>query len=131
MLRHPEKWDAELKPYVTATVSKFKDDPRIAFWETINEPDNTNGSSYGKQEPKNKVEMTTKLCNDGYCVPVQPANLKHRGLPNVKAWYDEPCARSIRGSGCARAIRLCRGFRGGAWSARQGRAGRCCTTLPQ
>jgi hypothetical protein len=61
LLTHPEQWDAQLKPYVTAVVSKFKDDPRITFWETINEPDNTNGSSYAKQEPANKVEMATKL----------------------------------------------------------------------
>lgn len=61
LLTHPERWDAELKPYVIDVVGKFKDDKRVAFWETINEPDNTNGSSYGKEEPKNKKEMATKL----------------------------------------------------------------------
>lgn len=61
LLTHPDRWDAELKPYVTQVIGKFKDDARVAFWETINEPDNTNGNSYGKQEPKNKRELATKL----------------------------------------------------------------------
>jgi hypothetical protein len=66
MLKHPEKWDAELKPYVVGVVSHFKDDKRIAFWETINEPDNTNGSSYGKQEPPHKIERATELLKQSF-----------------------------------------------------------------
>jgi hypothetical protein len=66
MLRHPERWDAELKPYVVGVVGHFKDDKRVAFWETINEPDNTNGSSYGKQEPPDKIERATELLKQSF-----------------------------------------------------------------
>jgi hypothetical protein len=66
LLTHPERWDADLKPYVTAVVSHFKDDKRIHFWETINEPDNTNGNSYNKQEPKDKKERATDLLNKAF-----------------------------------------------------------------
>lgn len=66
MLEHPERWDAELKPYVLAVVGKFKDDRRVHFWETINEPDNTNGSSYGKEEPKEKVKQATDLLRQAF-----------------------------------------------------------------
>jgi hypothetical protein len=52
-LGHPERLD-ELKPYVQAIVGRFKDDKRIAFWDVYNEPENDNGTSYGKQEPPNK-----------------------------------------------------------------------------
>jgi hypothetical protein len=61
LLEHPERWDAELKPYVTEVVSRFRTDKRVQFWEAINEPDNTNGSSYGKQEPREKVKLATDL----------------------------------------------------------------------
>lgn len=42
---HPERLD-ELKPYVQGVVGHFAKDPRIAFWDLYNEPDNANGSSY-------------------------------------------------------------------------------------
>lgn len=50
-----------LQAYVTGIVGAFKDDPRILLWDIWNEPDNTNDSSYGKQEPKDKVALVTKL----------------------------------------------------------------------
>jgi hypothetical protein len=52
-LGHPERLD-ELKPYVQGVVGHFGADKRIAFWDVYNEPDNDNGSSYGKQEPAGK-----------------------------------------------------------------------------
>ena len=61
LLTQPAKWEAELKPYVVGVVSRFKDDKRVVFWEPINEPDNTNGSSYGAQEPKNKPDLAREL----------------------------------------------------------------------
>ena len=36
-------------------------DQRVLAWDIWNEPDNLNGSSYGKQEPPNKVELVLKL----------------------------------------------------------------------
>ncbi len=52
-MAHPERLD-ELKPYVQGIVGHFRNDKRIAFWDVYNEPDNMNGSSYGKEEPANK-----------------------------------------------------------------------------
>lgn len=50
-----------LETYVKGIVSAFKNDKRILAWDIWNEPDNTNGSSYGTSEPKNKVELVNKL----------------------------------------------------------------------
>jgi len=50
-----------LKEYVQGVVGAFANDPRILAWDVWNEPDNTNDSSYGKEEPKNKVELVLNL----------------------------------------------------------------------
>jgi hypothetical protein len=50
-----------LEAYVKGLVGAFKNDKRILAWDVWNEPDNTNGSSYGSSEPINKVELTNKL----------------------------------------------------------------------
>jgi hypothetical protein len=50
-----------LEAYVKGVVGAFGKDPRIASWDLWNEPDNTNGGSYGKLEPKNKLELVGKL----------------------------------------------------------------------
>ena len=50
-----------LEAYVKGVVGAFKDDPRILAWDVWNEPDNTNGSSYGDEEPKNKLELVSAL----------------------------------------------------------------------
>jgi hypothetical protein len=50
-----------LEAYVKGVVGHFKNDPRIHIWDIFNEPDNTNGSSYGKWELKNKVDLTLDL----------------------------------------------------------------------
>src|SRR6185437_14781002 len=60
-----------LKTYVQGVVGAFANDPRILAWDLWNEPDNTNDSSYGKEEPKNKVELVLNL------------------LPQVFAWARE------------------------------------------
>ena len=60
-----------LEVYVKGVVSKFAKDKRILAWDVWNEPDNTNGSSYGKQEPTNKVDLVLAL------------------LPKVFAWTRE------------------------------------------
>ncbi len=43
--------------YAQDVVYSFNKDDRILAWDVWNEPDNTNDSSYGKSEPKNKVEL--------------------------------------------------------------------------
>ena len=50
-----------LEKYVRGVVAKFKDDERILAWDVWNEPDNLNGSSYGKNEPADKVERVNTL----------------------------------------------------------------------
>jgi len=55
-LEDPEAF-ARLKPYVQAVAKRFRDDARIHGWDVWNEPDNTNESSYGHLEPKNKVAL--------------------------------------------------------------------------
>lgn len=50
-----------LQRYVTGVVTKFALDERILGWDVWNEPDNPNTSSYGKEEPANKVELVNAL----------------------------------------------------------------------
>lgn len=64
-----------LETYVKGVVGAFAKDNRILAWDMWNEPDNTNGSSYGKQEPANKVALVEAL------------------LPKVFAWARTAGAR--------------------------------------
>ncbi len=59
-LRDP-KQHARLEAYVTGVVGAFGKDGRVLAWDIWNEPDNLNGSSYGKQEPPDKVELVLGL----------------------------------------------------------------------
>ncbi len=66
-----------LQKYVTGVVTKFALDERILGWDLWNEPDNTNESSYGKDEPANKVELVNALLPQVFAwaraaTPVQP-----------------------------------------------------------
>ena len=70
-----------LKTYVTGVVRAFGKDPRVLGWDVWNEPDNTNTSSYGAQEPKNKVELVLAL------------------LPQVFTWVREAGAEQPLTSG--------------------------------
>jgi GH35 family endo-1,4-beta-xylanase len=52
-----------MKPYLQGILRRFKDDPRIQAWDLVNELDNDNANSYGrngtKTELPNKAEMGT------------------------------------------------------------------------
>ncbi len=50
-----------LEAYVKGVVGAFANDNRVLAWDVWNEPDNLNGSSYGKLEPQNKVELVLAL----------------------------------------------------------------------
>jgi hypothetical protein len=50
-----------LEAYVKGVVGAFGRDKRVLAWDIWNEPDNLNGSSYGKLEPKNKKEIVLEL----------------------------------------------------------------------
>ncbi|HEX8831756.1 MAG TPA: cellulase family glycosylhydrolase [Longimicrobium sp.] len=77
ILRDSATWNAQLKPYVQGVIGRFGRDPRVLAWDLFNEPDNTNGGSYGQFEPANKVEMATALLRRTFgwareMGPVQP-----------------------------------------------------------
>jgi hypothetical protein len=66
-----------LKSYVQGVVGAFANDPRILAWDVWNEPDNTNGSSYGKLEPANKQALVLALLPQAFdwarsVHPIQP-----------------------------------------------------------
>src|SRR6266850_8227635 len=46
-LEDPAKQD-ELKPYVVALLTRYKNDPRVLAWDLFNEPDNPNRQAYGR-----------------------------------------------------------------------------------
>jgi hypothetical protein len=52
---------SRLETYVGGVVSAFAQDNRVLGWDIWNEPDNLNGSSYGKLEPPNKVALVLAL----------------------------------------------------------------------
>jgi hypothetical protein len=79
-LQDPEQYP-RLKAYVTGVVAAFGKDPRVLGWDVWNEPDNMNSSSYGREEPKNKVDLVLKL------------------LPQVFAWAREAGAEQPLTSG--------------------------------
>ena len=60
MLQDPSKHDS-LKPYVQGVLGRFRTDKRVHAWDLMNEPDNTNASSYGLLEPPNKPELALAL----------------------------------------------------------------------
>ncbi len=79
-LTDKSKWP-ELKEYVVWLVSNFKDDNRILAWDIVNEPDNDNANSYGKnnlkEEPENKKELGVELVKAAFgwareAAPSQP-----------------------------------------------------------
>ena len=50
-----------LETYVKGVIAAFASDTRILGWDLWNEPDNTNGSSYGQLEPAGKRELVEAL----------------------------------------------------------------------
>jgi hypothetical protein len=60
ILKDPRRHD-ELEGYIKGVVGHFRDDRRVHAWDVINEPDNTNGSSYGRSEPADKPELALGL----------------------------------------------------------------------
>lgn len=60
ILKDPRKHD-QLEGYVKGVIGHFANDRRIHVWDLFNEPCNTNGSSYGAYEPKNKADLSLAL----------------------------------------------------------------------
>ena len=66
-----------LKAYVVGVIDAFGHDNRVLAWDLWNEPSNTNKSSYGKQEPANKVQLILNLLPQTFAWareahPIQP-----------------------------------------------------------
>jgi len=59
-LLDPTQYD-RLRQYVQGVLGIYRYDRRILAWDLWNEPDNTNGSSYGRLEPLNKTDLVLAL----------------------------------------------------------------------
>ena len=59
-LEDPKQYP-RLQEYVQGVVGAFANDKRILGWDLWNEPENTNGGSYGKQELNNKADLVLEL----------------------------------------------------------------------
>lgn len=55
------KQETRYLDYVANVILAFADDDRILAWDVWNEPDNLNGSSYGRSEPPNKLKLVEAL----------------------------------------------------------------------
>jgi len=60
VLMDPAQYD-RLREYVQGLLGIYRYDRRILAWDLWNEPDNTNGSSYGRLEPANKTQLVLGL----------------------------------------------------------------------
>ena len=58
--------EPRLEAYVKGVMSAFASDDRVLGWDIWNEPDNTNGSSYGKLEPANKGDLVLALLRKSF-----------------------------------------------------------------
>ena len=65
ILGDPRRHD-ELRPYIVGVISRFHDDRRVQAWDIFNEPDNSNGSAYGKQETRQKAELSLQLLKKAF-----------------------------------------------------------------
>jgi cellulase (glycosyl hydrolase family 5) len=75
-LQHASQYP-RLLDYVADVVGAFANDPRVVLWDVWNEPDNTNGNSYGYLEPTNKVALVAGLLPQAFAAarsasPSQP-----------------------------------------------------------
>jgi hypothetical protein len=55
------KQEARILDYVANVILAFAEDDRILAWDVWNEPDNLNGSSYGRVERPNKLKLVEAL----------------------------------------------------------------------
>lgn len=59
-LEDPQKQDS-LKPYVVATLSRYKNDARVLVWDLFNEPDNFCRQSYGLEGNRTELAEADKV----------------------------------------------------------------------
>lgn len=78
-----------LEQYVAGVVGAFAQDERILGWDVWNEPDNQNGSSYGKLEPKNKVDLVLALLPKAFA---WARSAEPRQPLTSGVWHEDPDA---------------------------------------
>ncbi len=87
-LQDPAQY-GRLEQYVEGVVAAFGRDDRVLGWDVWNEPDNGNGSSYGKLDPKNKTQLVLALLPKVYAW----ARLQHPQQPLTSGiWHEDPSA---------------------------------------
>ena len=78
-----------LEAYVKGVVGSFASDHRVLGWDIWNEPDNHNGSSYGKDDPPNKTQLVLELLPKAFAW----ARSKHPVQPLTSGiWHEDPAA---------------------------------------
>ena len=87
-LQNPDEYP-RLEQYVEGVLGAFAHDTRVLAWDIWNEPDNMNGSSYGSEEPKNKVNLVLALLPKAFAWarsghPLQPLT--------SGVWHEDPSA---------------------------------------
>jgi hypothetical protein len=92
VLRDPNAF-ARLEPYVTGVVEHFRDDARIEGWDVWNEPDNSNGGSYGSrdigEEKKGDIVLPLMAKAFGWIRAARPSQPLTSGVWRWTADYSE------------------------------------------
>ncbi|MBL7152817.1 MAG: cellulase family glycosylhydrolase [Phycisphaerae bacterium] len=65
ILKDPSRHD-EMEGYVKGVIGRFRKDKRVDAWDLFNEPDNPNVSAYGRDELKDKAEVSLMLLKKAF-----------------------------------------------------------------
>ena len=76
-----------LEAYVKGVIGAHANDNRILAWDVWNEPDNTNASSWGRQDPPNKIQLVAHLLPQvfAWARSAEPSQPLTSGV-----WHDNP-----------------------------------------
>ena len=99
ILQDSQKQD-ELKEYVQAVISRYKDDERVLVWDMFNEPDNSNGGNFGggSKEPEmpkdEKLKRALELLEKSFkwAREINPSQPLTVGIWGEPTWLEEPDA---------------------------------------
>jgi hypothetical protein len=75
-----------MESYVKETIRRYGKDTRVCAWDIMNEPDNTNASSYGNKEPRDKMTYAYHLMVSafGWAREIEPSQPLTAGV-----WHNE------------------------------------------
>jgi hypothetical protein len=90
LLKNPQRWDTEIKPYIVGVVGRFHSDPRVLMWDLMNEPDNDN-PSYKASELPNKAAVALQLLKRewDWARSAHPSQPLTSGVWKGSDWSDE------------------------------------------